>query len=520
MKKIFFIFAILNVASSVTFAQIKKDLNVFAQHTGNPIIPAYLADASVFYDAKTDAFYAFGTNDGAGGSNVFPPQVWFSHDGKSWKNKIIDLPKSWTDYAGTNEVWAPSMIYYPVTKKYYLMYSIHFNVFIAMSGSPLGPWEDANGAAPGKMFFKGYDGQFFVDDDQKVYFNFDSNPFKIIKLRFDNTGKILFDKDDKRFTKTRETEFSGSYNYVQVDGLKNAFEASFIYKRKGLYYLMWSFKGSEEYNVRYAVSKDIAGPYTELGTSESIPILERDDKNNILGPGHHSVFDYKGHTYIAYHRQHFPFVDSKRQACIDELYFNADGSIKKVIPTHSGVQLAKNATAKAKNLALGKPTLTSSVRVYDNGPHEKRYRTHDISFKYDGKYAVDENYGTHWDAGLNAKEAWIIVDLTADHKIDSIETMFEFSSRAYRYKLEYLKAKDAKNLKAAASQKKWEVFSNRETEGIKMSPVTDKPIHPANARFVRLTIISADIPKTADESDPVNAGNALSIFELKVFGKK
>lgn len=494
-------------------------MDVFAQRTGNPVIPAYLADASFYYDSVTHTFYAFGTNDGAGGENVFPPQVWFSHDGSTWQNKIIDLPKSWTDYADTNLVWAPSMIYNKGTDKYYLMYSINFNVFMAMSDSPLGPWKDANGSAPGKMFFKGYDGQFFTDDDGKVYFNFDSNPFRIILLRFDKAGKIYFDEDDNRFPDTVKTEFSGTYHYALVKGLKNAFEASFIYKRKGLYYLMWSFQGSENYNVRYAVSKEITGPYTELDSSETAPILERDDKNHILGPGHHSLFDFGGHTYIAYHRQHYPFVDSKRQTCIDELIFNEDGSIKKVIPTHHGVQLTKAPRFKANNLALGKKTLTSSVRAYDNGPYEKRYRTHDISFRYEGKYAVDENFGTHWDAGLDAKEPWIIVDLAADHAIDSIETIFEFTSRAYYYKLEYLTANDARNLQAAAAQTNWKLFSDRITEGAKTSPVTDVAKQSVKARFVRLTIVKADIPKTADRSDPVNADNALSIFELGVFGK-
>lgn len=97
--------------------------------------------------------------------------------------------------------------------------------------------------------------------------------------------------------------------------------------------------------------------------------------------------------------------------------------------------------------------------------------------------------------------------------------MFEFTSRAYYYKLEYLGAKDARNLNAAAAQKHWKMFSDRLSGGTKMSPVTDCPKHAVMARFIRLTITHADIPKTADQSDPVNADNALSIFELKVFGK-
>ena len=40
-----------------------KDLGVFDMHTGNPVIPAYLADATMIYDQETDTFYAYGTND-------------------------------------------------------------------------------------------------------------------------------------------------------------------------------------------------------------------------------------------------------------------------------------------------------------------------------------------------------------------------------------------------------------------------------------------------------------------------
>jgi len=102
---------------------------------------------------------------------------------------------------------------------------------------------------------------------------------------------------------------------------------------------MWSFEVSENYNVRYAVSKNVAGPYCEIDGSMTEPILSRDDSRNILGPGHHSMMDYKGRTYIAYHRQSYPFIESKHQTCIDEVFFSKNGSIKKVIPTHKGVIL-------------------------------------------------------------------------------------------------------------------------------------------------------------------------------------
>lgn len=500
-----------------------EDVNVFSMQTGNPTVPAYLADASFYYDGRTKTFYAFGTNDGAGGENVYPAQMWYSKDCKEWKNKVIAFPKSWTDYAGTLCVWAPSIEYNPDTKKYYLMYSIASNTFVGMANDLLGPWEDANGAAPGKMLFKGYDGQFFMDDDRTMYIVTDSWHFKIMKLKFDEAGKIYIDNSDPVFAKSDSNPFIGTYHYTQIEEIKNAFEASFIFKRNNLYYLMWSFNGSENYNVRYAVADKITGPYREINRSMTVPILQRDDANRILGPGHHSMFCYGGRTFIAYHRQHYPFVDSKRQTCIDEVFFNEDGSIRPIIPTHKGVTVAPDVPGDHRtNLALGKQTLTSSARVYDDSEFAPRYRTHGISFCYAGNFAVDENYGTHWDPGVGAHKPWLIVDLGSECKVDEIETIFEFTSRTYKYKLEYLSQKEAGSLDAASGSHLWKVFADRSTDGVGQSPVTDtKPGNsPVKARFIRLTILEGvDIPLRADGLDKKNAENALSIFELKVFGE-
>lgn len=520
-KHRFFTIALL-LACTLCYAQNAKDKEVFAKRTGNPVIPAYLADASLFYDQLTDAFYAYGTNDGNSGENVFPTQAWFSRDGKNWKNELVELPSAWINAAGTRYVWAPSIVYLPAAKKYYLMYSIESKVFIAMSDHPLGPWSDANSIAPGKLFYKGYDGQFFLDDDGQLYITTDARAFRIMKLNADKNGRLSFDQSDKRFPLTAETPYSGNYHYTQINDLKNAFEASLIYKRNGLYYLMWSFEGSENYNVRYAVAENVAGPYREIAGSMTESILSRDDSKNILGPGHHSMMDYNGRTFIAYHRQSYPFVDSKRQTCIDEVFFNSDGSIRKVIPTHQGVILKPATKKAAKNLALGRKVLTSSTRKYDARPYEKRYRTQNISFEYKGEFAVDENYGTRWDAGLDAKQAWLIIDLGKNYRVDSIETIFEFTSRTYQYQLQYLEAAREINLDAVSKATGWATFADSSVGEVKKSPVTDVPESgkAVKARFIKLQISGAvDLPYSADGADPANARNALSVFEIRVFGR-
>lgn len=81
------VLALSLMVPSVIHAQqtmLGRDLNVFAQNTGNPVIPAYLADASIVYDEHSDMFYAYGTNDGGGIENVYPTQMWMSKDCRRW----------------------------------------------------------------------------------------------------------------------------------------------------------------------------------------------------------------------------------------------------------------------------------------------------------------------------------------------------------------------------------------------------------------------------------------------------
>lgn len=526
LKQTVSLFCVLACAGvSSVYAQLPdnagNDMHVFDMQTGNPVIPAYLADATIVYDERTHMFYAFGTNDGAGGGNVYPTQMWYSSNCRDWKNRALQLPSSWTALAGTTAVWAPSFIYHPATKKYYLMYGIDCKTFVAMADSPFGPWIDANGAAPGKWMYKGYDGQFFLDDDQTMYLVTDNGFFKIMKLRFDGNGRVYIDNDDPRFAKSATDEYTGTYYYAQVEGIRNMFEASFLYKRNGLYYLMWSFEGSEKYNVRYAVSENITGPYRGLNGSMDHPILDRDDAHQITGPGHHSMFDYGGRTFIAYHRQHYPFVDSKRQTCIEEVFFNNDGSIRPIRPTHRGVEVVKGAVRYEKtNWALGKPTRVSAARGYNAAPFERRFRTTDIhDFQYDGRFAVDENYGTHWDPGVNAQQPYLIVDLEEERKIFAVETIFEFTNRRYLYRIDYLKGKDAGSLDEAEKSSAWENFADRSAWGASHSPVTDVSDtgKPVKARFVRLTLLGADVPLTADGIDMENAANGWSVFEFRIF---
>ncbi|MDR0415332.1 MAG: family 43 glycosylhydrolase [Prevotellaceae bacterium] len=506
------------VSTAAASEVVEMEQHVYQMQNSNPVVPGYAADASIFYDAKSDYYYIFATNDGNSGKNTWPTQVWYSRDLISWEHRNVELPEEWfkpeNDYREQphDMVWAPSVVYNPQNKKYYITYTIG-DQRIGMSDSLLGLWVDANKIEPNKPFMNGHDGQFFLDDDGSIYLTLGAWEFNVVKLAFDEAGKVYADDSDPRMTFTSNRQ-GNPFKYAKTTGIKNAFEASEIFKRKGLYYLLWSYEGGADYNVRYAVSEDVLGPYREINGSYNNPILSTSSGANILGPGHHSIFAKDGQHYIVYHRQHYPFVDSKRQTCIDKLDFNEDGSIKKVTPTHTGVRLFENSD-KRVNIALGKQTRVSSARTYSPTRHTS------ANFRYEGNFAVDENGGTRWDAGLGATNPWLLVDLGSESTIDAVQTLFEFTNKKYMYAIEYLSQKDASGIDEAAANRRWRIYADKSVEGAQFSPVEDTFAGggSVNARYLRITIFGAEgIPESAEPGNKMNGDNAISIFELKVFG--
>ena len=118
-------------------------------------------------------------------------------------------------------------------------------------------------------------------------------------------------------------------------------EGSFVFKRKGIYYLSWSENDTrdENYRVAYAVGTSPYGPWSKQGV-----ILSKDLSQGIKGTGHHSVVQVPGtdEWYIAYHRFAIPGGDgTHREVTIDRLRFGADGTISKVVPTLGSVRPLK-----------------------------------------------------------------------------------------------------------------------------------------------------------------------------------
>ncbi|MFF7531606.1 family 43 glycosylhydrolase [Streptomyces bobili] len=290
----------------------KRTWTVSAVIMKSPVLPGLNADPNIVRFG--DTFYLYPTTDGFEGWSGTQFKAYSSTDLVHWKDHgvILDLGPdvSWAD----SRAWAPAME--ERNGKYYFYFCADASIGVAVSDSPTGPFEDALG----KPLLKAgdYRGQMidpavFTDDDGQAYLYWGNGRAYVVPL---NDDMISFDA-----SKVTDITPSG-YN-----------EGTFVIKRKGTYYFMWSENDTrdENYQVAYATGSSPTGPWTKRGV-----ILEKDLSLGIKGPGHHSVVHVPNTDdwYIAYHRFAIPGGDgTHRETTVDKLEFDADGLLKKVVPT-------------------------------------------------------------------------------------------------------------------------------------------------------------------------------------------
>ena len=147
--------------------------------------------------------------------------------------------------------------------------------------------------------------------------------------------KELADDNPKETVKwgNREMEMVG-VNCLK--GLPNRqAEGPFAFEANGWYYLTYPYVREKTEVLGYAMSKNPMGPYEYKG-------LIMAEQPNGCWTNHHSIINYKGQWYLFYHHNYFsPSDDKRRSACIEKLYFNADGTIQEVKQTLRGVGINK-----------------------------------------------------------------------------------------------------------------------------------------------------------------------------------
>jgi beta-xylosidase len=287
-----------------------------AEMSGNPLFPGWYADPEIhIFQGR---YYIYPTYSAPYEEQTFF-EVWSSDDLTNWQNggRILDFAN--IPWSTNRAAWAPSVA--EKNGKYYMYFSAGdgAGLGVAVADHPGGPFRDVLGKALISEYHHGaqpIDAHAYIDDDGQCYLYYGGwNHAVVVKLG-----------DDMASLANDIIEITPP-GYV---------EGSFMVKRNGIYYFMWSEGGwgDSSYRVSYTKSESPLGPFGP-GTC----VLQSDPAIG-NGAGHHSVVNIPGTDdwYACYHRR--PIDQTNRHhrvTCLDRMYFDDDGNILPIKITTEGV---------------------------------------------------------------------------------------------------------------------------------------------------------------------------------------
>lgn len=298
------------------------------QSEGNPVFRhKYTADpAGLVYTDKL--FIYAGHDECPPKENRYVMNEWLvfsTEDMRTWTEYTVPLKVS--DFAwAKGDAWA-SQVIERNGKFYWYVATEHATIHgksigVAVSDNPTGPFKDAKGSAIitndltthfTKISWEDIDPSIFIDDDGQAYLFWGNTQCYYVKLKenmIDTIGAI-----------------------TPVYNLPRYTEAPWVHKYKDWYYLSYASEFPEK--IVYAMSKSITGPWEFKG------IL-----NEIAGnsnTNHQSIVKFKDEWYFIYHNGGINTNGGsfRRSVCIDKLFYNTDGTIKRIQMTTEGIGAGK-----------------------------------------------------------------------------------------------------------------------------------------------------------------------------------
>ncbi|NDO89895.1 family 43 glycosylhydrolase [Cellulosimicrobium composti] len=348
----------------------------------NPLI-SHKFGADGFGFVEDGRVYLYMTNDTQGYApdpvTGVSPQINYGDINQITVISSEDLV-NWTDHgevqvAGPNGVapftgnsWAPGMAKKTVdgVEKYFLYYANGGGSSNVITGaSPLGPWVSErtstliDGRTPGAedVAWK-FDPAPLVTDDGDAYLYFGGGPASTSMPpaeRFNNPKNL-------RVIELGDDMVSTQGTAVVVDA-PVAFEAAQVFEREGKYYLSYSshfggndFGGNQTPlpgypgggQIGYMISEDPMSFPKEAYAGVLFPNQSQFFGAGTGGNNHQSVFELDGKYYFTYHaptlnkRINGNTTQGYRSPHIQELTFNADGTIQQVVGDYAGPEQVKD----------------------------------------------------------------------------------------------------------------------------------------------------------------------------------
>ncbi|MDO7873314.1 glycoside hydrolase family 43 protein [Hymenobacter sp. ASUV-10] len=296
-----------------------------AQTTGNPVIKhKYTADPAALVSKGTVYLYA-GHDEAPARQDGYVMHEWLcfsSQDMVTWTEHAVPLKVK--DFAwAKDDAWASQVV--ERNGKFYWYAAVEHGTIpgkaigVAVSDSPTGPFKDARGSAivtndmtESKIFWDDIDPTVFIDAKGQAYLYWGNTVCRYAKL------------------KANMTELDGPIHNVSLPAFT---EAPWLHEHKGWYYLSYATGFPEK--LAYAMSRSPEGPWEYKGLLNE---LAGNSNTN-----HQAIIDFKGKSYFIYHNGGINTDGGsfRRSVCIDYLYYNKDGTIKRVQMTSEGVQAAK-----------------------------------------------------------------------------------------------------------------------------------------------------------------------------------
>jgi hypothetical protein len=241
--------------------------------------------------------------------------VFSSENLMDWRDHGVIVSQSKVDWvdAATYSMWAPDCVlndgmyyfYFPARNE-----AGDFGIGVAVSDTPYGPFRPEPTPIKG---IRGIDPCVFIDKDGSAYL-------------FYSAGKIYGVK-----LKDNMLEVDSEPRHIDTLPQVGLLEGPFVFEYKGTYYLTYPHVQNEIERLEYATSNSPMGPYQHAG-------VIMDESPTRCWTAHHSIVEYQGQWLLFYHEKDLsPDFDKCRSIRAEYLYFNNDGTIRKVTPTLRGV---------------------------------------------------------------------------------------------------------------------------------------------------------------------------------------
>ncbi|MGW4404835.1 glycoside hydrolase family 43 protein [Nonomuraea sp. NPDC004702] len=290
----------------------------------NPIIQTvYTADPAPLVHNGRVYLYTGHDEDGSTWFTMKDWRVWSSADMVNWTDHGSPLSLTTFSWA-KSDAWAGQTIYRNGRFYWYVPTTNRATgrmaIGVAVSDSPTGPFRDALGRP---LIENGeIDPTVFIDDDGQAYLYWGNPHLWYVKLNADMTSYSGSATQIPLTTAGFGTRTGDANRPTLFE------EGPWVYKRNGLYYLVFAAKCCSEF-IAYSTAPGPTGPWTYRGTI--MPTQGGSFTN------HAGIVDYQGGSYFFYHNGALPGGGGfTRSVAVEKFAYGSGGTIPTINMTASG----------------------------------------------------------------------------------------------------------------------------------------------------------------------------------------